>query len=228
MAKARKRCTQGKSCAATCISKNKRCKNGFPSKINSSLGKMRDYVKTHGVHIAEHGAKGVVAWKAGKILAPAVSGFLESHYGIPREASAKIAETVIQAVTATALEAKHLQNADVFVKKLITETAAAYLGKTAHGGLETALDAAEAAKYVQLAAPVLAGKVTGISTAVVGGKLPTPGKIVQGILERSREDTNKLLALVKPREMAFAEENLDGVAELLADIAVAALLSMKG
>jgi len=185
-------------------------------------------VKKHGVHIAEHGAKGVVAWKTGKVLAPAVSGFLETHYGIPREASSRMAETVIQAVTATALEAKHLKDVDTFVKKLATETAAAYMGKAAHGGLETALDAAEAAKYVQLAAPTLAGKVTGITTAAVVGKLPTPGKIIQGIIQRSKDDTNKLLEMFRPKEVAFAEENFDGIIELLADIAVAALLEVKG
>ena len=228
MKKARKRCKLGKSCAATCISKNKRCKSGFSAQVNSSVYKMRDYVKKHGVHVAEHGAKGVIAWKAGKVLAPAVSGFLETHYGIPREASGRMAETVIQAVTATALEAKHLKDVDTFVKKLVTETAAAYLGKAAHGGLETALDAAEAAKYVQLAAPTLAGKVTGITTAALGGKLPTPGSIIQGIIQRSKDDTNKLIEMVRPKEVAFAEENFDGIVELLADIAVAALLEMKG
>lgn len=189
---------------------------------------MRDYLKHHGVHIAEHGAKGVVAWKAGKVLAPAVSGFLESHYGIPREASAKMAETVIQAVTATALEAKNIKNADTFLRKLIAETAAAYLGKTAHGGVETALDTIEAAKYVQIAAPVLAGKVTGITTATLGGKMPTPGEIVRGVIKRSREDTNKLLDMVRPKQVAYAEEDLDGIVELLADIAVAALVLRKG
>ena len=228
MKKARKRCKFGKSCSATCISKNKKCKSDFSARLNSSVSKVRDYVKKHGVHIAEHGAKGVVAWKTGKVLAPAVSGFLETHYGIPREASSRMAETVIQAVTATALEAKHLKDVDTFVKKLATETAAAYMGKAAHGGLETALDAAEAAKYVQLAAPTLAGKVTGITTAAVVGKLPTPGKIIQGIIQRSKDDTNKLLEMFRPKEVAFAEENFDGIIELLADIAVAALLEVKG
>ena len=200
----------------------------MPKRVNPALEKARNFVKEHGAHIAEHGAKGVVAWKAGKVLAPAVSGYLEAHYGIPRESSARMAETVIQAVTATALEAKHIKNADNFVKKLVTETAAAYLGKAAHGGVESALETEHAKNLISTAAPILAGKVTGITTAIAGGKLPTPGQLVQGILERSREDTNKLLDMVRPKQVSFAESDTEAIAKLLGDIAIIALLEAQG
>jgi hypothetical protein len=191
------------------------------------MGKMRDWVKKNGVHTAEHVGKGMLAWKAGKILGTATSGYLESHYGIPREASQKMAETIIQAATMTALEAKHLKTVDEFAKKLIVEGAAAFLGKTAHGGVEHLVDAYEAKQILQTAAPVLAGKVTGIGTAIAGGKVPGPGALAKGIVSRATADTKLLMDMFANRKLAFAEGE-GGEAKVLADLAVAALLHAYG
>ena len=200
----------------------------LPSEVQPFLGKARKFIRSKGLGIAEHGVKGVAAWKAGKLLAPAVSGYLESHYGIPREASAQLAETVIQAVTATALEMSHLKDANSFIKKLLVETAAAYAGKAAHGGVESAVEAAEARQWIQNAAPLLAGKVTGISTAIAGGKLPPVSELTRGIIERSRADTNKLLDMLRPKQLGFAEIDDQKLDELLADIAIASLMIAHG
>jgi hypothetical protein len=224
----KKTCKKGKSCGSTCVAANKTCKMELRAEVQSPLSKIRDLVREKGLGIAEHGVKGVAAWKAGKLLAPAISGYLESHYGIPREASSQLAETVIQAVTATALEMSHLKDANSFVKKLLVETAAAYAGKAAHGGVESAVEAAEARQWIQNAAPLLAGKVTGISTAIAGGKMPPASQLVKGVIERSRADTNKLLDMLRPRQLGFAEGEDQGVAELLADLVVAALMIAHG
>lgn len=200
----------------------------LPQPISGALGKVRNYLKEHGAHVAEHVGVGVVAWEAGKVMAPAVSGYLESHYGIPREASSRMAETVIQSVTATALEARHLKSADAFLKKLLTETAAAYLGKAAHGGMEHVMSAYEAKQMMQVAAPVLAGKVAGIATAFAGGKIPAPGEMAKIIGDRAVADTQKLIEMVRPKTMGFAEEDLTEISKFLADVAVAALILSQG
>lgn len=161
----------------------------------------------------------MVAWKVGKVLAPAVSAHLESHYGIPRETSAKMAETVIQALAGTALEYKHLRSVDGFVKKLAVEVAAAFVGKTAHGGAEEILSSREVSKVIEGAVPILAGKVSGIATAIAGSKLPSPSQLGSVIAQRSKEDTVKLLKMFRPTlEPQFTEAN--DLAELIADIAV--------
>jgi hypothetical protein len=227
-AKGKRACKKGKPCGSACVAANKLCRVDLPKKVQSPLGKARDFIQNKGLDIAEHGVKGVAAWKAGKLLAPAISGYLESHYGIPREASAQLAETVIQAATATALEISHLKTPASFIKKLLVETAAAYAGKAAHGGVESAVEAAEARQWVQNAAPLLAGKVTGISTAIAGGRIPPVSDLARGIIERSRADTSKLLGMLRPNQVAFAEPKDQDVAELLADIAVAALMIAHG
>jgi hypothetical protein len=196
--------------------------------VQSPLGRARDFIKSKGLDVAEHGVKGVAAWKAGKLLAPAISGYLESHYGIPREASAQLAETVIQAATATALEISHLKTPASFIRKLLVETAAAYAGKAAHGGVESAVEAAEARQWIQNAAPLLAGKVTGISTAIAGGRIPPVSDLARGIVERSRADTSKLLDMLRPKQLGFAEIDDKALAELLADIVIASLMVAHG
>lgn len=223
-----KRCTKGKNCSATCIAANETCLVELPEQTQTSISKARNYIKSHGLHVGEHVAHGVVAWKAGKVVAPLVSGYLESHYGIPREASAKMAESVIQAATATALNMKHIKSADQFLKNLLVEGAAAFLGKTAHSGVETIMEANEARHVMQIAAPILAGKVTGIATAFAGGKIPTPAELAHLIAERSSQDIQKLINMVRPQAVSFAEEDLTEIAALLADIAVASLILSQG
>jgi hypothetical protein len=189
------------------------------------LNKFKDFVKKRGSSLAEHAATGVVAWKTGKVLAPVVSGYLESHYGIPREASGRMAETVIQAVTATALNAKHLNNADKFIKTLLTETAAAYLGKAAHGGVESVMESTQARQIIQQAAPVLAGKITGIATAFAGGKIPSPGEMARIITDHAKQDTQRLMEMLRPQTVGYSEdEEYTNIARLLADVAVAGLV----
>lgn len=224
----KKACKKGKPCGSTCMSMSKTCRVDLPKQVQPFLGKARKFIKDKGLDIAEHGVKGVAAWKTGKLLAPAVSGYLESHYGIPREASTQLAETVIQAVTATALEVSHLKSPSKFMRKLLVETAAAYAGKAAHGGVESAVEAAQARQWIQNAAPLLAGKVTGISTAIAGGKVPPVSELTKGIIERSRADTAKLIDMLRPRQVQFSELDDKRIAELLADVAIASLMIAHG
>jgi len=219
---------KGKSCSATCIDSRENCLVEMPEPAQGALNKVKTYLKEHGMHVGEHVAHGMVAWKAGKVIAPAISGYLESHYGIPRESSTKLAETVVQAATATALNMKHIKGADQFLKNLLTEAAAAYLGKAAHGGMEHLVEANQARQLIQTAAPVLAGKITGIATAFAGGKIPAPGEMAKIIADRSREDTMKLISMIRPQSLGFAEEDLTEISKLLADVAVASLILSQG
>ena len=224
----RKRCIKGKSCSATCIDPREDCLVELPEPTQGPLGKVKNYLQQHGMHVGEHVAHGMAAWKAGKVVAPAVAGYLESHYGIPRESSTKLAETVVQAATATALNMRHIKGADQFLKNLMVEAAAAYLGKAAHGGVEHLVEANEARQLIQTAAPVLAGKITGIATAFAGGKIPTPGEMAKIIADRSKADTMKLTNMIRPQSMGFAEEDSTEIAKLLADIAIASLILSQG
>jgi len=224
----RKRCVKGKSCSATCIAGDETCLVEFPDPVQGPLGKVRQFVQNNGMHIAEHVGHGMAGWKTGKVVAPLVSGYLESHYGIPRESSAKLTEAVIQAATTTALNMKHIKSADQFLKNLLVEGAAAYLGKLAHGGMETAMESNEARRIMQTAAPILAGKVTGVAAAFAGGKMPTPGEMAKIIAERSSQDISKLVNMIRPGSADFAEEDLSEIAALLADVAVASLILSQG
>ena len=197
-----------KQCGASAIPDDKKCHK----KVIERAG-----------HVAEHVGKGVAAWKVGKVLGSATAGYLESHFGIPREQSQLLAETIIQAATMTALEAKHLKTVDEWAKKLITEGAAAFLGKTAHGGVEHIVEAHEARQIIQQAAPLLAGKFTGIGTAMAGGKLPGPGALARMVAERSAHDTKLLMDFFMHRTPAYAEET--GAARVMAELAIMSLMT---
>lgn len=198
-----------KECGASAIPDWKKCK--------------KDVVK----HTAGHLAQSVVAWKTGKVLGQMVSSALESHYGIPREASEKLSESLIQALAGTVLERKHIHDVDDFFKKLAVEFSAAFIGKTAHQGAESALTSAGIESSIERALPILAGKFAGISTAIAGGKVPSPVQTGRLLLERSRNDTAKLLRSLRSAPVANFSEDLPS-GEYLADLALLLVLVSKG
>lgn len=179
-----------KECGASAIPDWKKCK--------------KDVV----IHAGAHLAQSVAAWKTGKVLGQMVSASLESHYGIPREASEKLSESLIQALAGTALEGKYIQDVDGFFKRLVVEFSAAFIGKTAHQGAESALTSAGIESSIEKALPILAGKFAGISTAIAGGKLPSPVQIGKMLIERSKSDTAKLLRSVKSVPVVSFSEDL--------------------
>jgi hypothetical protein len=65
--------------------------------------------------------------------------------------------------------------------------------------------------------------VTGIGTAIAGGKLPGPGALVKGLVDRSVNDTKMLMDMFARRTPVFAE--MDGAGELLADLAIVAMIA---
>lgn len=223
-------CPKGKPCSAACISKTYLCRADFPNPVGNLLGKAKSFVEKEGGHFADHLGKNVAAWKIGKTLGGLVSSYLESRYGIPREISGKISETVIQGLAATGLDIKNLKNADEVAKKLFTEMAAAFVGKTSHTGVETIVSAKEMSATLESALPILAGKISGIGTSMISNKLPTPREALNIIVSRSREDVNKVRGLlVKSTQENFSEfSEEEKMAEFLGDFALIVLLSLKG
>lgn len=223
-------CPKGKPCSAACISKTYLCKADFPSPVGNLLGKAKGFVEKEGGHLADHIGKNVAAWKAGKTLGSLVSSYLESRYGIPREMSGKISETVIQGLAATGLDIKNLKNADEVAKKLFTEMAAAFIGKTSHTGVETIVSAKELSATLESALPILAGKISGIGTSILSNRLPTPKEALNIITSRSREDVAKVRSfLTRGAQVNFTEfSSEEKLAEFLGDFALVVLVSLKG
>lgn len=224
----RGRCSKGKPCSAACINRNLFCKAGLPDFLSKGLTAVRNEVESKGKDVADHLGKNVAAWKTGKVLGGLVSSYLEGRYGIPRESSVKLAETAIQALAATGLDAKHLKNTDEFSKKLFAELAAAFIGKTSHAGAELFISAKEVSTIVETSLPILAGKVSGIGTSLLANRLPTPSELLTIVQERSRADMEKVQGFLRPY-VSFAESlnEMDKVAEVLGDVTLLALLGVK-
>ena len=220
----RGRCFKGKPCSFACISRNYLCKFDIAEHLTGPLRKLRDEIMEKGVDTADHIGKGVAAWKTGKVLGGVVSSYLESRYGIPRDLSIKLSETAIQGLTATGLDMKHLHNADEFSKKLFAELAAAFIGKTSHAGTEAFISAKEVSTVVETALPVLAGKISGLSTAIAASRLPTPGELLSMVQDRSRSDIGKVQSFLRPYTN-FAE--IDDIGEILGDLTLVVLLGIK-
>lgn len=214
-------CSKGKPCSATCIQRLKVCRVEFPSAPQSFVSKARDSITAHSKELADHIGKGVAAWKAGKLLGAAISAYLENRYGIPRETSIKLAETAVQGVTAAALDLKNIKNIDQFSKKLFSEIAAAFVGKTAHAGAESYLASKEIETTLNTVLPVLAGKLSGIGTAVTASKIPNPRELFNQLATRSSADIDKLRKLVNPPKLNFEEPTFP--TDYLGDLTILAL-----
>lgn len=174
-------------------------------------------------HSAEHLAQAMAAWKTGKVLGSVISGALESRYGVPREVSSKVAESAVQALTATALSAKQLRDADDVLKKVVLEFSAAFVGKAAHEGAENFLASANVQASLERALPILAGKFAGLGTAFAGGKVPSATAMAKMVMERSRADTGKLVGLIRGAKFANFSESVPSE-EFMADLSMLLLL----
>jgi len=222
----RKKCTAGKSCSATCISKDFKCEKKLPAPVSDSLSRNSERL----LHLGEHVGANVTSWKAGKVVGPLVSKYLETRYGIPPETTEKLSETIVQAVVATGLHSRHLKSGEDFVRDLLTEASAAFLGKSAHSGVDSFLTSQESREIVQQALPLLAGKFTGIGAAFAGSKLPKVSQISSAVSRKYSADLLRLQKLFRSSEESFSEQT-DQVAsaKLLGDLSLlSVLLSLKG
>lgn len=221
-------CPIGKACSATCINRHLVCRVEIPKPLTSVIGNTKDFIKREGGHLADHLGKNVVAWKAGKVLGGLVSSYLEGQYGIPREISAKLAETAIQGLANTGLDIKNVRNKEELVKKLVTEMAAAFIGKSAHSGAETFISAKEMSASLETALPILAGKFSGLGTALLASKAPSIREITTLIADRSDKDIGKIRQfLTNPLSRNFSEPG-EGVEEIVGDIVLLSLMVVMG
>lgn len=221
MSLVRNKCFKGKSCGSSCINRAIVCRIDLPKNPQSLIQKAQEYISANSKTLADHIGKGAAAWKTGKVLGNAISSYLESRYGIPREVSIKLAETAVQGAMATALDFKHLKSGSEFAKKLTAEIAAAFIGKSSHSGMEGFLEAKEIESTLNTVLPVLAGKLSGIGTAVAASKIPGPSSMLKKAIERSKEDIEKIKQVIKPGQLGFSE--LGPPMDILGDLTLIAL-----
>lgn len=222
-------CSKGKPCLATCIRRSFICLSDLKDSVSGLMVKTRGYIKEEGGHLADHIGKNVAAWKTGKVLGGLISGYLESRYNIPREISIKIAETAVQGLAATGLDIKNLKSNDELLKKLFAETAAAFVGKTSHTGVETIISAKEMSVTMGSALPILAGKISGLGTALISNKLPTPKEALDIISSRSKKDIELIRNLLEGKGVLnFSGTYEETLGEILGDITLLIIISMMG
>jgi hypothetical protein len=88
---------------------------------------------------ATHLAQNIAAWKVGKIAGAGISQ-VAARYGVPEPIGQLFGETAVQALTATALHAashKGARNPKDLLTTFVAEAGAAFVGKVAHGSVET-------------------------------------------------------------------------------------------
>lgn len=195
-----------KQCGDSAISDWKKCWKGTAS------------------HTAAHLGQAVVAWKAGKVVGQVAGSYFASQYGMDQEMASKMAETFVQGTVATALAMKEIKDPKSLTRKLLTEYAAAFIGKTAHGAAEHALSSKEVATYLKTIAPVAAGKISGIGTAVAGAKVPSVSDLAGMIVSKSKADIATVMAFMSGQEAQIAnfEELNEEAVKIMADLFVIA------
>lgn len=193
---------------------------------DSRVKKLKKEAKHQGIHLAEN----IAAWKVGKVVGGAIAGVAASHGANP-EAAKLVAETGIQALTATALSLRDPSKRkprDV-AAKFVAEAGAAFVGKAAHGGMESAAASLGASAKVQGIASLLSGKAGGIGTNVgltrsgkadkAGQWLTERGKRLQGFYKKAalRRDALHL-------DSQLSKADAQALADLLYDLSAYALL----
>lgn len=167
----------------------------------SSGKKLRQRVAHAAVHEGDLLAENIVSWKAGKIVGGAIAQFAIAHGANPVSTQI-ISETVVQAGTATALHAIKLKNLkgkaeprDV-AAYFVRQVAAAYLGKYAHHGTEWAVDNLGLEQMQRAIAPLIAGKLTGLSTVTGMGRYHLDSRVVDVVIDKAKADIHLMDVLI--------------------------------
>lgn len=124
--------------------------------------KNRERIK-QGKHVAEHLGENVAAWGVGKVVGGAIAQVGIRH-GLEPSFSKQIAESGVQALTATLIHARNKKNrnAQELGTYFIAQAGAAFFGKMAHSGVDDAIAGGD--ETVRAIASAAAGKGTGIAT----------------------------------------------------------------
>lgn len=197
---------------------------------DSAISDWKKCWKGTATHTAVHLGEAVAAWKVGKVVGQIAGNYMASHYGMDIETATKMSETFVQGTVATALAFKEIKKPEGLVKKLLTEYAAAFIGKTAHGAAENALSSKEVAQYLKTIAPIAAGKISGISTAVAGSKVPSTAQLSEMIVSRSKADIAKVMSFFSqqsPQFENFAEVDEEVVKTMVDLFVVASVFAIK-
>ena len=187
-----------------------------PAAKPSKLNKIKKEAKHQGIHLAEN----IASWKVGKVVGGAIAGVAISHGANP-EAAKLLAETGIQALTATAISLRDpakRKPRDV-AAKFVAEAGAAFVGKTAHGGMESAAASLGASAKVESIAALLAGKTGGIGTNVGLVRSGTADKAGAWLTERGKRLQRFYKLAGSRRDSAIHFDNLStGDAEQLTSL----------
>lgn len=198
------------------------------AKKPSKLARLGKEAKHQGIHLAEN----IAAWKVGKVVGGAISAVAVSHGANP-EAAKLLAETGIQALTATALSLRDPSKRkprDV-AAKFVAEAGAAFIGKTAHGGMESAAAALGASAKVEAIAALISGKAGGIGTNVALTRSGTADRAGKWLTDRGRKLQQFYRLAGSRRDSAIRLDNLspgdaEQLAELLYELSAYAMLQV--
>lgn len=184
-------CTLGYGCGNTCIDSDLNCTenlspetSGFMDRMVGAIKKVMPSKETL-LHEGEHLARNVSSWYVGKALSPPLIALATSH-GMDPDTAKLAAETALQAVAATAMSMRQAKNRspEKVAGTLFTEAAAALVGKMTHSGTENlATQLAANERAVQISA-LLAGKFSGITTAIASEKTGAEGRAGKFVADR--------------------------------------------
>jgi hypothetical protein len=111
-----------------------------------------------------------------------------------------MAETAMQALAATAISMAKPENRQPrkIAAAFVTEAAAAFVGKSAHGGMDTAMESIAASERTRMISAMLAGKLSGLGTAI-GVQNTGASKVVADLIVSHGRTIGKRILAEMPR-----------------------------
>jgi hypothetical protein len=153
--------------------------HGIQRHCKRNLAGMAHEVGHQGTHLAEN----VVSWKVGKIIGAAI-GAAAANHGHEAQSITLLAETGVQAATATLLSIRDKGNRSKqsIATKFIAESAAAFAGKMAHGGSENAIESIGLSAQFATIGAMAAGKGVGLTTNIAANRSGIAANLAKRLL----------------------------------------------
>ena len=93
--------------------------------------------------------------------------------------------------------------------------------------METIVSAKEMSATLESALPLLAGKISGLGTAMLSNKLPTPSQVLNIVSERSKEDIGKIRNFLENQKILSFSETF-GIEEFMGDLIMLVMVAFAG
>jgi len=194
--------------------KSKPCPGGYRIPLTKKC-RSTEALKHTIAHTAEHLGTNVTSWSMGKIVGGAIAQIGIAH-GIPVGLSNQIAESGVQALSATVLHAIRKGNdrdPATLAQRFISEAAGAFAGKMAHTGWDDAILGGD--DELRMITAAIVGKGTGAATVAT----------VSRTLKRQSQTLARVVDRLIPTFKRDAEESLTAAEKsALFDLTFAGLL----